>query len=69
MCWVIHTVVARSWAVSGRVNHNLQLTTICALLATVILYSHGTVPLALYSLLYSTLQCTVYSTDYSTVGR
>ena len=33
-CWVIHTVVARSWAVSGRVNHNLQLTTICALLAT-----------------------------------
>ena len=33
MCWVIHTVVTRSWAVSGRVNHNLQLTTICALLA------------------------------------
>ena len=34
VCWVIHTVVTRSWAVSGRVNHNLQLTTICALLAT-----------------------------------
>ena len=34
MCWVIHTVVARSWAVSGRVIHNLQLSTICALLAT-----------------------------------
>ena len=35
VCWVIHTVVARSWAVSGRVIHNLQLSTICALLATV----------------------------------
>ena len=37
VCWVIHTVVTRSWAVSGRVNHNLQLTTICALLAICLL--------------------------------
>ena len=36
MCWVIRIVVARSWAVSGRVIHNLSLSTICAFLAKAI---------------------------------